>query len=85
MTININKYFTELEISEIKQVMLEILSSNGVNLRERAISLYNDGDAQPRDHKGKLVRVNDLAARAWTMAVLMHLHTNGYKIVKREP
>lgn len=83
MTIYVNKYFTELEIAELKQIMLEIQEHNGVRLRERTIDLYNKGEAEPRDHKGKSVRVNDLAARAWTMAVLMHLELKGYKIIKK--
>lgn len=83
MTIHVNKYFTEVEIAELKQIMLDIQEHNGVKLRERTIDLYNKGEAEPRDHKGNSLRVNDLAARAWTMAVLMNLELKGYEIVKK--
>lgn len=81
---NINKFFTDLEILEIKELMLAIQDKNGVQLRESAINLYNSGEAYNYDYKGRLLPSRDLASRAWTMAVLMHLEANGFEIVKKE-
>lgn len=81
---NINKLFTEADIAELKQIMLDIQEHNGVKIREKCINLYNAGEVELYDYNNNVRPAKDLSSKAWIMAVLLSLESKGYSIVKKD-
>lgn len=81
---DLKKYFSRVDVQEIDTIVKEIKKASGRDLRETAIGILVAGDADHQDHKGiSRVDNDNVAAKAWIIAVLTHLTYKGYEIKKK--